>query len=138
MPRPCSRPHAPTSPTASSRAADETSGCPTAAPSFVCDAQPVCTSAGTTVQLADSCWATRAGATLAYVVGGQPATSAVCPPAGESLAVMVKAQIASKPGCAFDASNAFTLVSEWRRARFAHCGLGASTRLLQVVLVAAP
>ena len=90
-------------------------------PSFVCSNLPVCSSAGATVQLGDSCWATRAGVTLTYEVAGRPATSAVCPAAaGSPLAVKVKAQIAGKPGCAFGAADAFSLVSEcagWAFAR---------------------
>ena len=88
----------------------------------------MCASAGATVQLADSCWATRAGATLTYEVDGQPATSAVCPAAGTPLAVKVKAQLTSKPGCVFAAADAFSLVSEWPR-RYLFSYLGARLRL---------
>ena len=92
--------------------ADDTAGCPLEAPKFVCSDLPLCTSAGARVQLGDSCWATRAGVALTYLVNGKAVASAACPQAGTPLRVQVLAQITSKPGCKFNALDAFALVSE--------------------------
>ena len=80
-------------------------------PTVSCGGPPVCNLPGDQVLLVGTCTASPANASVLYVVGGQHATYATCPPAGTPLVVQVQAAYGDLPDCPYNATTAYTLTS---------------------------
>lgn len=87
--------------------------CPQA-PAVNCTNVPRCTTPNATVELAGACNA-PSGVSITYLVDGSPATSAACPSGCRPVVVSLVPTVTTEPGCVFNATVAFELLSEWVR-----------------------